>query len=51
MTQWIGEKRLTVGRVDTKNNTADLFTKFSDGPRTQSLSKKPGLHVTGGTDD
>ena len=25
--QWIREKRLSVGRVNTKNNTADLFTK------------------------
>ena len=51
MRQWMREKRLAVGLVDTKNNTADLFTEFSDGPRTQSLSKKPRLHVTGGTDD
>ena len=36
-------KRLSVGRVDTKNNTANLFTKFLDGPRTQSL---PSLDYT-----
>ena len=28
--QWIREKRLSVSRVDTKNNTADLFTKNVD---------------------
>ena len=27
-------------RVDTKNNTADLFTKHMDGLRTQSLARK-----------
>ena len=41
--QWIREKRLPVSRVDTKNNTADLFTKHVDGLRTQSLAKKLGL--------
>ena len=38
--QWIREKRLSVSRVDTKNNTADLFTKHLDGLRTQSLARK-----------
>ena len=28
--QWIREKRLSVSRVDTKNKTADLFTKHLD---------------------
>ena len=38
--------------VDTKNNTADLFTKHLDGLRTRALAKKLGLrflHVAGGT--
>ena len=30
-------------RVDTKNNTADLFTKHLDGLRTRALAKKMGL--------
>ena len=38
--QWTREKRPSVSRVDTKNNTADLFTKHLDGLRTQSLAKK-----------
>ena len=37
------EKRLSVSRVDTKNNTADLFTKHLDGLRTRALAKKLGL--------
>ena len=41
--QWIREKRLSVSRVDTKNNTADLFTKHLDGLRTRALAKKLGL--------
>ena len=40
--QWIREKRLSVSRVDTKNNTADLFTKHLDGLRTRALAKKLG---------
>ena len=39
-------------QVDTKNNTADLFTKHSDGLRTRALAKKLGLRfldMTGGT--
>ena len=47
--QWIREKRLSVSRVDTKINTADLFTKHLDGLRTQSLAKKLGLRILGGT--
>ena len=43
--QWIQEKRLSVSRVDTKNVTADLFTKYLDGLRTQSLAKKLGLRI------
>ena len=42
--QWISEERVSVSRVDTKDNTADLFTKHLDGLRTQSLAKKLGLH-------
>ena len=38
--RWIREKRLSVGRMDTKNNTANLFTKHLDGPRTKSLARK-----------
>ena len=34
------KKRLSVGRVNMKDNTADIFTKFLGGPRTQSLSRK-----------
>ena len=33
----------SVCRVDTKNNTADLFTKHLDGLRTRALAKKLGL--------
>ena len=50
--QWIREKRLSVGRVDTKNNAADLFTKHLDGLRARSFAKKLGLRfldVAGGT--
>ena len=50
MQQWIREKRLSVSRVNTKNNTADLFTKHLDRLRTQSLAKKFGLRILGGTD-
>ena len=41
--QWIRDKRLSVSRVDTKNNTADLFTKHLDGFRSRALAKKLGL--------
>ena len=41
--QWIREKRLSVSRVDTENNTADLFAKHLDGLRTRALAKKLGL--------
>ena len=41
--QWIREELLSGSRVDTKNNPADLFTKQTDGLRTQSLAKKLGL--------
>ena len=40
---------LSASRVDTKNNTADLFTKHLDGLRTQSLAKKLGLRILDGT--
>ena len=46
--QWIREKRLSVSRVDTKNNTADLFTYHLDVLRTQSLVKKLGLRILDG---
>ena len=49
--QWIREERLSFGRVETKSNTAHLVTIFLVGPRTQSLSKKRWLHITGSTDD
>ena len=42
------DTRLSVGRASTKDNSADLFAKFLDGPRTQSLARKLELHVTGG---
>ena len=48
--QWVRAKRLSVSRVDTKNNTADLFTKHLDGLRTQSFAKKLGLRILVGTD-
>ena len=32
-----------MSRVDTKNNTADLFTKHLDGLRTKTPAKKLGL--------
>ena len=51
MQQWIREKCLSVSRVDTKNNTADLFTKHLYGPRTQSLARKLGLRILDGTND
>ena len=38
--QWIRDKRLSVSRVDTKNNTAELFTKHLDGFRSRALAKK-----------
>ena len=47
--KWIREKRLSVSRVDTKNNTADLLTEHLDGLRTQSLAKKLGLRILDGT--
>ena len=47
--QWVREKRLSVSRVDTKNNTADLFTKHVDGLRTQWLAMKLGLRILDGT--
>ena len=53
--QWIRDKRLSVSRVDTKNNTADLFTKHLDGLRTRALSKNLGLRFLdmayGGTNE
>ena len=49
--QWIRDMRLTVGRVATQNNTAGIFTKYLNGPRILSLSKKLGLHVTGDASD
>ena len=33
----------SVSRVDTKNNTADFFTKHLDGLHTGALAKKLGL--------
>ena len=46
-------ERLSASRVDTKNNTADLFLKHLDGLRTRALAKKLGLRfldmVDGGT--
>ena len=41
--QRMRDKRLSVSRVDTKNNTADLFTKHLDVLRTRALAKKLGL--------
>ena len=38
--QWIRDERRSVSRVDTRNNTADLFTKHLDGLRTRALAKK-----------
>ena len=43
------ERRLSVGHVNTKDKTADLFTKHLDGPRTRSLAREIGLQVLGGT--
>ena len=48
--QWVRARRLSARRVDTMNNTADLFTKHLDGLRTQSLAKKLGLRILDGTD-
>ena len=47
---WVREKRLSVSQVDTKNNTADLFTKHLDGLRTESLAKKLVLRILDDTD-
>ena len=47
--QWIREKRLSVSRVDTKNNTADLFAEHMGGLRTQSPAKKLGRRILDGT--
>ena len=44
----------SVSRVDTKNNTADLFTKHLDGLRARALAKKFGLgfmDMAGGTNE
>ena len=41
--QCIRDERLSVSQVDSKNNTADLYTKHLDGLRTRALSKKLGL--------
>ena len=49
--QWIRGKRPSVGRVDTNDNLADLFTKHLDGPKRRFLSRKLALHVTVDTDD
>ena len=49
MQQWVREKRLSVSRVDMKNNTAYLFTKYLDGLRRQSLGRKLGLRILDGT--
>ena len=41
-----------MSRVDTKNNTPDLFTKHLDGLLTRALAKKLGLRflfLAGGT--
>ena len=40
--QCIRDKRPSVSRVDTKNNTAELFTKHLDGLPTRTLAKKLG---------
>ena len=48
--QCIREKRLSVGRVDTKSNAAD-FTFFLQGPRTRSPSKKLEFRFNEDTDD
>ena len=44
--QWIREKRRSVLRVDTKDNTADLFTKHLDGvvARKEIWASNPGRH-------
>ena len=39
------EHILQIRGVDTKNNTADLFTKHLDGLRTRALAKKSGLRL------
>ena len=41
----------SVSRVDTKNNTADLFTKHLDGLRARALAKKLGLRFLDVADD
>ena len=45
--QTMGALYRSVSRVDTKNNTADLFTKDLDGLRTRALAKKLGLTLSG----
>ena len=42
--QWTREKRLSVERVDTKDNTADLLTKHLDGPRQETWTSNPGRY-------
>ena len=49
--RWTRGKRPSVGRVDTKDNRADLHTKHLDGPKRRFLSRKLALHVTRDTDD
>ena len=48
---WIRDKRFAVGHVHAKNNTADILTKYLDGPLTPSLSKRLGKRVTGDASD
>ena len=49
MQQMTREKHLSLSRVDTKNNTADFFTKHLYGLRTPWLAKKLGLRILDGT--
>ena len=48
--QLMRDKRLSVSRVDTKNNTTDLFIKHLDGLRTRALAKKLELRFLGMAD-
>ena len=48
--QCIRKENLSVSRVDTKNNTADLFANHLDGLRTRTLAKKFGLRLLDMTD-
>ena len=47
--QWIREKRLSASRVETKNNTADLFHEAFGCVANTVAAKKLGFRIVDGT--